>query len=52
MRLVAAVTYSGGFFARIFVWLFREQGLILMDSDDPAIRGLEGPMFTPITAEA
>jgi bacillithiol biosynthesis cysteine-adding enzyme BshC len=36
------------FFARIFVWLFREQGLILMDSDDPAIRGVEGPMFTQL----
>ncbi|QGQ95765.1 bacillithiol biosynthesis cysteine-adding enzyme BshC [Paenibacillus psychroresistens] len=36
------------FFARIFVWLFREQGLILMDSDNPAIRGLEGPMFSQL----
>jgi bacillithiol biosynthesis cysteine-adding enzyme BshC len=33
------------FFARTFVWLFRENGLILMDSDDLAIRQLESPMF-------
>jgi bacillithiol biosynthesis cysteine-adding enzyme BshC len=36
------------FFARIFVWLFREQGLVLMDSDDPAIRRLESPMFAQL----
>jgi bacillithiol biosynthesis cysteine-adding enzyme BshC len=33
------------YFARIFVWLFRENGLILMDSDDLPIRQLESPMF-------
>jgi bacillithiol biosynthesis cysteine-adding enzyme BshC len=36
------------FFARTFAWLFREQGLVLMDSDDPSIRQLECPMFTEL----
>ncbi|MEX2462452.1 MAG: bacillithiol biosynthesis cysteine-adding enzyme BshC [Paenibacillaceae bacterium] len=36
------------FFARTFGWLFGEQGLILMDSDDPAIRQLESPMFAQL----
>lgn len=32
-------------FARILAELFGEYGLILVDSDDPAIRALERPMF-------
>jgi bacillithiol biosynthesis cysteine-adding enzyme BshC len=36
------------FFARTFVWLFPEQGIVLMDSDNPDIRQLESPMFTEL----
>jgi bacillithiol biosynthesis cysteine-adding enzyme BshC len=38
------------FFARMLVWLFRNTGLILMDSDDLTIRELEGPMFETLIA--
>jgi bacillithiol biosynthesis cysteine-adding enzyme BshC len=34
-----------GAFARIMANLFGEYGLVLMDSDDPALRQLEAPMF-------
>lgn len=36
------------YFARIMAWLFGKHGLILMDSDDPGIRKLEGPMFSEL----
>jgi bacillithiol biosynthesis cysteine-adding enzyme BshC len=36
------------FFARTFAWLFAEQGLVLMDSDDPNIRRVESRMFTEL----
>ncbi|BBH21236.1 putative cysteine ligase BshC [Paenibacillus baekrokdamisoli] len=32
-------------FAYTMGWLFGKQGLVLMDSDDPALRKLEGPLF-------
>jgi bacillithiol biosynthesis cysteine-adding enzyme BshC len=35
-------------FARTLAWLFGEYGLILIDSDDPAIRRLEAGMFREI----
>ncbi|MDF2935183.1 MAG: hypothetical protein K0Q90_556 [Paenibacillaceae bacterium] len=33
------------YFARIMSWLFGAHGLVLLDSDDPALRRLESPMF-------
>lgn len=33
------------FFGRVMAWLFGSYGLVLLDSDDPLLRGLEGPMF-------
>jgi bacillithiol biosynthesis cysteine-adding enzyme BshC len=33
------------FFARILAGLFGDHGLIMLDSGDPALRKLEGPMF-------
>ncbi|WNQ13507.1 bacillithiol biosynthesis cysteine-adding enzyme BshC [Paenibacillus aurantius] len=33
------------YFGRIMAWLFGESGLVLMDSDDPAIRRVESEMF-------
>jgi bacillithiol synthase len=33
------------FFARVMSWLFGSQGLVFVDSDDPNIRQIEGPMF-------
>ncbi|GAA3403916.1 bacillithiol biosynthesis cysteine-adding enzyme BshC [Paenibacillus hodogayensis] len=35
-------------FARIIAWLFDEYGLVLVDSDDAAIRKLEGGLFGEI----
>ncbi|WP_274651867.1 bacillithiol biosynthesis cysteine-adding enzyme BshC [Paenibacillus humicola] len=32
-------------FAFMMGWLFGDQGLVLLDADDPALRRLEGPMF-------
>lgn len=32
-------------YAKIIAWLFGHHGLVLMDSDDPAIRAIEAPMF-------
>lgn len=32
-------------FARIMAWLFGEEGLVLIDSADPAVRQLETPMW-------
>ncbi|GGD71125.1 bacillithiol biosynthesis cysteine-adding enzyme BshC [Paenibacillus nasutitermitis] len=32
-------------FALMMGWMFGEQGLVLLDSDDPALRELEAPMF-------
>ncbi|GGG10326.1 bacillithiol biosynthesis cysteine-adding enzyme BshC [Paenibacillus abyssi] len=39
------------FFADILSWLFKSEGLILMDADDPAIRRLESPMFKRMIEE-
>lgn len=39
------------FFARMMAWLFGPQGLVLLDSDDPALRKLEGPMFQRLVTE-
>jgi bacillithiol biosynthesis cysteine-adding enzyme BshC len=36
------------FFARTFAWLFQDQGLVLMDSNDSHIRRLECPMFAEL----
>ncbi|WP_409341256.1 bacillithiol biosynthesis cysteine-adding enzyme BshC [Paenibacillus sp. MBLB4367] len=36
------------FFARIIADLFGRHGLVLLDSDDPDLRKLEGPMFRQI----
>jgi len=36
------------FFARALAWLFGEYGLVFLDSDDPALRRLEKPMFRRI----
>lgn len=33
------------FFARLMAWLFAEEGLILVDSSDSALRQLEAPFF-------
>lgn len=33
------------FFAQMMAWLFGAQGLVLLDSDDPELRKLEGPLF-------
>lgn len=35
-------------FGRIMAWLFGSHGLVMLDSDDPEIRHLEGPMFREI----
>lgn len=35
-------------FALTMGWLFGDQGLVLLDSDDPALRELEAPMFQMI----
>ncbi|MDI3327364.1 MAG: bacillithiol biosynthesis cysteine-adding enzyme BshC [Alicyclobacillaceae bacterium] len=32
-------------FARIMAWFFGSHGLVLVDSDDPNLRQIEGPMF-------
>lgn len=40
------------FFARVMAWLFGRHGLILMDSDDPALRALEAPMFERLIADS
>lgn len=39
------------FFAQMIAWLFGSQGLVLLDSDDPALRKLEGPMFERLVTE-
>ncbi|TMV46676.1 bacillithiol biosynthesis cysteine-adding enzyme BshC [Paenibacillus mesophilus] len=37
-------------FARTLAWLFREYGLVLVDSDDPGLRKLEADMFRSIVS--
>lgn len=37
-------------FARTLAWLFGEYGLVLVDSDDPALRKLEGGLFREIAS--
>ncbi|MCL6458192.1 MAG: bacillithiol biosynthesis cysteine-adding enzyme BshC [Gorillibacterium sp.] len=32
-------------FAQMMAWLFGKQGLVLLDSDDPALGSIEAPMF-------
>ncbi len=39
------------YFARIMGWLFGAHGLVLLDSDDPALRRLESPMFRRLLAD-
>jgi bacillithiol biosynthesis cysteine-adding enzyme BshC len=39
------------FFAQMMAWLFGQQGLVLLDSDDQALRKLEGPMFERLVTE-
>ncbi|WP_258525700.1 bacillithiol biosynthesis cysteine-adding enzyme BshC [Paenibacillus sp. YN15] len=39
------------YFARIMGWLFGAHGLVLLDSDDPALRRLESPMFQRLLAD-
>jgi bacillithiol biosynthesis cysteine-adding enzyme BshC len=39
------------FFARLMAWLFEEDGLILVDAADPAIRRLEAPFFNKLIEE-
>lgn len=36
------------FFANILNWLFKDEGVILLNSADPHIRKLEGPLFSEI----
>ncbi|GIP39666.1 putative cysteine ligase BshC [Paenibacillus sp. J31TS4] len=36
------------FFGRMMAWLFGKHGLVLLDSDDPGIRKLEGRMFAEL----
>jgi len=38
-------------FAGILHWLFADEGLVLLDADDPALRRLEAPMFGRMIAE-
>jgi bacillithiol biosynthesis cysteine-adding enzyme BshC len=38
-------------FARMLAWLFGEQGLILLDAADPAVRRVEAPMFKRLAEE-
>ncbi|TCZ75543.1 bacillithiol biosynthesis cysteine-adding enzyme BshC [Paenibacillus albiflavus] len=35
-------------FAQLMAWLFGHHGLVLIDSDDPAIRAIEAPMFAAL----
>lgn len=35
-------------YAQLMSWLFGHHGLVLMDSDDPAIRRIEAPMFAAL----
>ncbi len=39
------------YFARVMAWLFGSHGLVLIDSDDPAVRRLESPMFSRLIEE-
>ncbi|MEB3100643.1 bacillithiol biosynthesis cysteine-adding enzyme BshC [Ferviditalea candida] len=39
------------FFAGILSALFADYGLVMMDSDDPAVRKLEGPVFARMVTE-
>lgn len=53
-RIEAAAGRSGtltDLFAGLMAALFADEGLVLMDADDPALRALEGPMFRRIIAE-
>ncbi|SHE10448.1 Uncharacterized protein conserved in bacteria [Chlamydia abortus] len=45
MELAGKSSTLSEFFGRIMAWLFGKHGLVLLDSDDPGIRKLEGPMF-------
>lgn len=38
-------------FARIMAWLFGEEGLVLVDSADPALRKVEAPMWQQLIRE-
>lgn len=39
------------FFGKMMAWLFGSYGLVLMDSDDPELRKLEGGFFTRLLKE-
>jgi bacillithiol biosynthesis cysteine-adding enzyme BshC len=39
------------YFGRLMAWLFRGSGLIFVNSDDPALRRLESPMFAKLVEE-
>ncbi|RXZ77121.1 bacillithiol biosynthesis cysteine-adding enzyme BshC [Paenibacillaceae bacterium] len=38
-------------FAGIMSWLFGQEGLVLLDADDPSLRRLESPMFKRLIAQ-
>jgi bacillithiol biosynthesis cysteine-adding enzyme BshC len=44
-EMAALSSTLSSFFARLMAWLFEEEGLVLVDSADPALRKLEAPFF-------
>lgn len=45
MEAASSSTTFADFFARWMVWLFKEEGLVVVDAADPVIRQLEAPFF-------
>ncbi|MEB1809983.1 MAG: bacillithiol biosynthesis cysteine-adding enzyme BshC [Bacillaceae bacterium] len=49
--LLSKSTDYSHFFSQLIAWIFKEEGLVLLDSAEPQIRTIESPMFSLLIEE-